>query len=135
MKKKNKILGICLGFQLLGKKGYEDGESQGLGLIDSEVIKFSNNKLKVPHVGFNNISIINKKSLLYKDIDNLSDFYFVHSYLMPYPNKNIKEDYIATCTYGEKFIASVELNNIFGTQFHPEKSQSNGLKLIKNFLN
>jgi glutamine amidotransferase len=125
------ILGICLGMQLLGMSGTEDGFTQGLGLFDGVVEKFNDlsNNIKIPHIGFNEV----KKplnSILYKNINDLSDFYFVHSYIMV----SAIEKGIAYSCHGEKFIASFENNNIFGTQFHPEKSQSNGLLLLKNFI-
>ncbi len=134
LKRKTKILGICLGFQLLCAKGYEDGESKGLGLINAVVDKFDSNIVKVPHVGFNSIKINNMNSILYKGIKNFSDFYFVHSYKLSFPNENYRSENIATCLYEKEFIASIEKDNVFGTQFHPEKSQINGLKIIKNFL-
>ena len=130
-----KILGICLGMQLLAKQGFEDGVTDGLNLIDTDVRLFNKNKLdnlKIPHIGFNNVKI-GDNSLLFKNLKNNTDFYFVHSYIMPldtFPNNSI----IHTCTYGESFVAAFEYNNIFGTQFHPEKSQMNGLKVLKNFF-
>ena len=130
-----KILGICLGMQLLAKQGFEDGITDGLNLIDTDVRLFNKNKLdnlKIPHIGFNNVKL-GDNSLLFKNLKNNTDFYFVHSYIMPldtFPNNSI----IHTCTYGESFVAAFEYNNIFGTQFHPEKSQMNGLKVLKNFF-
>lgn len=127
------ILGICLGMQLLGSHSTEDGDTTGLGLIDNQVEIFSQQELgdnRIPHVGFNSISTSNRNGLF----SNLPDdpfFYFNHSYRM------LIEDFsssYATCNYGIDFLASFECNNIFGTQFHPEKSQSNGLMLLRNFL-
>lgn len=128
------ILGICLGMQLLGNSSTEDGFSEGLGLFDGKC-ELINNDLdtdlfKVPHVGFEDIEICPSMKL-FNGIDNHSDFYFVHSYCM---QSNIESN-IATCSYGQKFIAAFENGNVMGTQFHPEKSQKNGLQLLKNFIN
>jgi glutamine amidotransferase len=125
------ILGICLGMQLLGKSSTEDGFTEGLCLFDGIVEKLNilSDGVKIPHIGFNEV----KKplnSILYQNINDLSDFYFIHSYRM----LSSIESGIAYSSYGEKFIASFEYNNIFGTQFHPEKSQTNGLLLLKNFI-
>ena len=132
--KKKKILGICLGIQLMSKSSFEDGITSGLNLINQKTIKFELNtqRFRVPHIGFNSVFIEeNKSNLLYKDIKNNSDFYFVHSYYLPFFQINAS---LGKCTYGSEFIASYEKENIFATQFHPEKSQKNGLKLLKNFL-
>jgi len=126
---KKPILGICLGMQLMGKSSTEDGFTNGLCFIDAEVNKLSVEKLKVPHVGFNQV-IVSETSKLYTDLDNLSDFYFTHSYKMS-SNKSINQ---AKCEYGEKFIVSYEFDNIAGVQFHPELSQTHGLKLLENFI-
>lgn len=124
------VLGICLGMQLLGKSGTEDGFTLGLGLYDGIVERFpSKHSIKIPHVGFNEVQKP-EKTVLYKNIKDQSDFYFVHSYRM----SSVNETGVAYCSYGERFIASFESNNIFGTQFHPEKSQTNGLILLKNFI-
>ena len=132
--KKKKILGICLGIQLMSNSSFEDGITSGLNLINQKTIKFEFNKqnLRVPHIGFNSVYIEeNKNNLLYKNIKNNSDFYFVHSYYLPSTKINAS---LGMCKYGYEFIASYEKENIFATQFHPEKSQTNGLKLLKNFL-
>lgn len=127
------ILGICLGMQLLGSHSTEDGDTLGLGLIDNQVDIFSHQELgdnRIPHVGYNSITTNNRNGLFL----NLPDepfFYFNHSYRM------LIEDFspnYATCNYGVDFLAAFEYDNICGTQFHPEKSQSNGLMLLKNFL-
>lgn len=125
------ILGICLGMQLLGESSTEDGYTEGLGLFHGRCEKFEvSDTCKVPHVGFNDVeNPVN--STLYKNIDNHSDFYFVHSYRMLTDEK----DGIATCNYGIQFVASFEKDNIMGTQYHPEKSQRNGLTLLENFVN
>lgn len=129
--KKVPILGICLGMQIMGKSGTEDGFSEGLALFDGIVEKFSfaDPTLKIPHIGFSEVQCP-EESILYRSIKNNSDFYFIHSYRML---SAVKKG-IGFCEYGEKFIASFESDNIFGTQFHPEKSQTNGLHLLKNFI-
>ena len=128
--KNNKpILGICLGMQLLGKSSTEDGNNPGLGFIEGDVVRFNNDKVKVPHVGFNQVKI-NNSLKLYQGFSSSADFYFTHSYKMT-STHTIKQ---CMCDYGGDFIASFELNNIAGVQFHPELSQYNGLKLLKNFI-
>ncbi|HEY5122997.1 MAG TPA: imidazole glycerol phosphate synthase subunit HisH [Ignavibacteria bacterium] len=130
--KKKYILGICLGMQIMAKKGYEGGDFGGLGWFDAEVIRIvTNNKnLKIPQVGWNNIDYDND-NLLFKGLPGMSEFYFVHSYYM---KCNEKKDVIATCNYGIELTAAICKNNIFATQFHPEKSQDYGLRVLKNFL-
>lgn len=130
---KKPFLGICLGMQLLSKKSYENGQTNGLGWIDAEVVKFDfidfDKKLKIPHIGWNNTSYKNKNKL-FKKIPNNSDFYFVHSY-----HFNTQEDVITSTTdYGFDFISSINKDNIYAFQFHPEKSQTVGLQLIENFV-
>ena len=131
-KKNKKILGICLGFQLLGVSSTEDGFQEGLNLIPAKVEKFDFNQknLKIPHIGFNSVNY-HKNDELFKNLKNNNDFYFVHSYR--FINKPLS-GLISTCHYGQEFIATYHKDNIFGTQFHPEKSQSNGLILLKNFF-
>jgi len=132
--KKIKILGICLGMQLLGSSSNEGGYTKGLSLIKNKTIKFSTKELKkkkIPHVGFNSIEIKSNKNYFYKNIPKQANFYFVHSYRM------LVENFSDDCTitkYGINFLSSFNKDNIYGTQFHPEKSQNNGLNLIKNFL-
>jgi len=128
-----KILGICLGMQLMGSRGYEDGDTAGLGLIINPVDKFSTQEVganKIPHIGFD---IVHSKrdARLFQGLPNAADFYFVHSYKMLPDGLSGK---ISTCNYGTEFLAAYEQDNIFATQFHPEKSQTNGLVLLKNFL-
>jgi len=125
------ILGICLGMQLFAKKGSEFGGGGGLNLIDSEVIKISNTNLRIPHIGWNSVSN-NPNSLLFTRIKPLTDFYFSHSYVMVTDDSSIVS---STCEYGLPFISSVEKGNIFGTQFHPEKSSKAGRLLLENFCN
>lgn len=125
------ILGICLGMQLLGKSSTEDGFTEGLGFFDGKCEKFdATAELKVPHVGFNDVDAP-KGSMIYDGLENHSDFYFVHSYRM----QTNEEEGIAYCDYGGRFVASFEKGNVMGTQFHPEKSQRNGLTLLQNFVN
>jgi glutamine amidotransferase len=129
----NKILGICLGMQLLGSKSSEDGETVGLNLIHTPVEEFSMNDVgtnKIPHIGFDQVSS-QPESKLFQGLPANPDFYFVHSYRMLPSGLNGKS---ATCRYGTDFLAAYENDNIFATQFHPEKSQTNGLMLLKNFL-
>ena len=126
------ILGICLGMQLLGTSSTEDGFTQGLGIFNGVVskINLTERSIKIPHIGFNTV-IPPVKSILYNNISENSDFYFIHSYKMLSDEKSG----VGYCNYGGNFIASFEQSNIFGTQFHPEKSQKNGLLLLKNFTN
>jgi glutamine amidotransferase len=130
IKNKKPLLGICLGMQLLCKSSTEDGINKGLSFINADVTKFKEHNIKIPHVGFNQVNK-NSDSILFKDINDNSDFYFTHSYKVS-SNENIKQ---SICNYGHNFIAAFEIDNIFGTQFHPELSQNNGLQLLKNFLN
>lgn len=129
--RRKKILGICLGMQLMGLSSSEDGQTQGLGLIPSTVERFDEiNIRKIPHIGFNSVSPCIGSKLL-SNLPSQPDFYFVHSYRMdPTPISQ----YISLCSYYEDFAAVYEHNNIMATQFHPEKSQTNGLSLLKNFL-
>ncbi|WP_316826385.1 imidazole glycerol phosphate synthase subunit HisH [Pedobacter miscanthi] len=126
---KKPILGICLGMQLFGNSSDEDGFNDGLALVDTKVTKFHETGLKIPHVGFNQVEVC-EKSRLFDGLSILPDFYFTHSYKMT-GDADINSSY---CTYGDKFIAGFEKDNIAGVQFHPELSQTNGLKLLKNFI-
>jgi glutamine amidotransferase len=130
LQSKKSLLGICLGMQLLGISSEEDGDNEGLGYVNGFVIKFDNKLVKVPHVGFNQVKVNNKMKLYHGFNDEHYDFYFTHSYRMR-SNANINQCY---CNYQENFVASFEHDNIAGTQFHPELSQTNGLKLLKNFI-
>lgn len=128
-----KILGICLGMQLLGSMSTEDGHTKGLNLINNKVDIFSSAEVgnqKIPHVGFDKVKK-NADSLLFMELPTESDFYFLHSYRMLATEEN---GISAVCKYGIEFLAAFEKENIYGTQFHPEKSQTNGLKLLQNFL-
>ncbi len=129
IKKKIPILGICLGMQLLCNSSDEDGGAEGLGFIEAECKKFNFTNLKVPHVGFNQVEL-NINAKINEGFNGKNDFYFTHSYKVQ-SNQDINCSF---CNYGGDFIASFEKENIIGTQFHPELSQTNGLKLLKNFL-
>ena len=132
LEKKKPILGICVGMQLFAKIGYESEKTEGFGWIDAEVRKINNmnKKLKLPHMGWNEIEL-KKDCFLFSNIKNKSHVYFIHSY--EFMTK--KKDYVvATTNYGNSIIASIEKENIIGTQFHPEKSQKNGLIILENFL-
>ena len=124
------LLGICLGMQLLGKSSSEDGYNEGLGYVNGNVVKFDNGIVKVPHVGFNQVKLNNKLKLYYGFSNEPADFYFTHSYRMV-SSEDINQCF---CNYQDDFIASFEYRNIAGAQFHPELSQTNGLKLFKNFI-
>lgn len=127
------ILGICLGMQLLGLSSTEDGLSVGFGFIDSTVERFNcsiSDNFKIPHVGFETINILRKSKLL-EGLNSQVDFYFTHSYRMVFEDQVCV---VGTCFHGETFIAVLEKDNICGTQFHPEKSQTNGLVVLKNFI-
>ena len=126
------FLGICLGMQMLATKGFENNvETMGLNLIGGDVNKIrSNNKIKLPHMGWNEVDQ-SKKVRLFENIKNNKDFYFVHSYAFNPKDKSTISSY---SKYGEKFVSSIEKNNIFGVQFHPEKSLDDGITLLKNFL-
>ena len=129
---KKPIFGICVGMQLFSSEGHEEEITQGFGWVKGSVkkIKLNNKDLKLPHMGWNEVNII-KKNNLFIDIKNLSHFYFVHSYA--FEAENI-EDVFCTTDYEQNIVAAILKDNIFGTQFHPEKSQDNGVKLLSNFL-
>ena len=129
---KKPLLGICVGLQMFADIGYEEKETNGLGWISSRVSKIDNQngKYKLPHIGWNKINIL-KNSKIFKDIENNSHMYFVHSYEFIPEDKSIIS---ATTDYSSNIVCSVEKENIFGTQFHPEKSDKIGLKIINNFI-
>lgn len=126
------VLGICLGMQLMTMNS-EEGNVEGLGWIDANVKSFdfldNKNKLKIPHIGWNNLKI-SKKNNLYYDINESDMFYFVHSY---YTSLKNREDSISVTRYGIDFVSSFQKENIFGVQYHPEKSHDQGLQILKNF--
>ena len=129
---KKPLLGICVGLQMFADIGYEEIETKGLGWISGKVMKIDNQKgkYKLPHIGWNQIDIV-KKSKILKDIENNSHMYFVHSYEFIPEDKNIIS---ATTDYSSNIVCSIEKENIFGTQFHPEKRDKMGLKIIDNFM-
>jgi glutamine amidotransferase len=129
---KKPLLGICVGLQMFADVGYEETETKGLGWIPGKVSKIDNQngKYKLPHIGWNQINIL-KDSKIFKDIENNSHMYFVHSYEFVPKDKNLIS---ATTEYSSNIVCSVEKENIFGTQFHPEKSDKGGLKIIDNFI-
>ena len=131
--KKKPIFGICVGMQLFSEKGYEEQVTEGFGWIKGSVkkIKINNKDLKLPHMGWNEVNVV-KKNDLFVDIKNLSHFYFVHSFSFKAKDE---KDIICITDYEKPVVAGILKENIFGTQFHPEKSQSNGIKLLSNFLN
>ena len=130
---KKPLLGICVGLQMFADIGYEETETKGLGWIPGKVSKIDNQngKYKLPHIGWNQINIL-KDSKIFKDIENNSHMYFVHSYEFIPNDKNVIS---ATTDYSSNIVCSVEKENIFGTQFHPEKSDKLGLNIIDNFIN
>ena len=129
---KKPLLGICVGLQMFADIGYEETETRGLGWISGEVSKIDNQngKYKLPHIGWNQINIV-KDSKIYNDIQNNSHMYFVHSYEFIPKDKSVIS---ATTDYSSNIVCSVEKDNIFGTQFHPEKSDKTGLEIIGNFI-
>ncbi len=130
---KKPLLGICVGLQMFADKGYEETETKGLSWISGKVSKIDNQngKYKLPHIGWNQIKII-KESKIFKNIENNSHMYFVHSYEFIPEDKNVIS---ATTDYSSNIVCSVEKENLFGTQFHPEKSDKTGLQIIENFIN
>jgi len=129
---KKPLLGICVGLQMFADIGYEEIETKGLGWISGKVSKIDNKngKYKLPHIGWNQINIV-KESQIFRDIENNSHMYFVHSYEFIPKDKNVIS---ATTDYSSNVVCAVEKENIFGTQFHPEKSDKIGLKIIDNFI-
>ena len=125
------FLGICVGMQVLANIGYEFGEHQGLGWINGKIIKHNSIDFTLPHIGWNSIEIVNDSPLLY-DIKDKEDFYFVHSFKYELENNN---NLISKTNYGDFFPSIIQKENIFGVQFHPEKSQDAGQTLFNNFLN
>ncbi len=125
------FLGICVGYQLLFEKSEEFGSANGLGVLKGECLRFNfkaNTNRKIPHIGWNQVRLI-KQGRLFKGIKDKTDFYFVHSY---YPNP-IENVIVTDTEYGVRFASSIERDNVFATQFHPEKSQGAGLKVLENF--
>jgi len=133
IQKKTPILGICLGMQLFARKS-EEGESTGLGWIDAEVVRFKfddkERHLKIPHMGWNLVEI-RQRNPLFEEMYPEPRFYFVHSYHIACRNE---EEVLTQTFYGYKFVSSVKKENIYGVQFHPEKSHKFGMKLLDNFV-
>jgi imidazole glycerol-phosphate synthase subunit HisH len=130
---KKPVLGICLGMQLMAKHS-EEGNADGFGWIDADVVRFKvtdTKKFKVPHMGWNTLDKI-KESPLFENINLNSEFYFVHSYYVHCKNSN---DILTETTYDNSFTSSFQKENIFGVQFHPEKSHDTGEQLLRNFVN
>ena len=123
-------LGICVGMQILSDVGYEEKTTKGLGIIQGEIKKFKKKNLIIPHMGWNSLHINNEDKILTSAF-NEKDFYFVHSYIF---ERVKKSDVLATTKYGKNFPSVVKKGNVYGVQFHPEKSHKKGLKLIKNFI-
>lgn len=131
IKRKKPILGICLGMQAMARKSFEGGEYQGLGWFDADIVKLKPKaEFKVPHMGWNDISWRMANPLSEK-LPAKVDVYFVHSYHMKCDDDG---DVVATCDYDGVVTAAVRKNHIFATQFHPEKSQEHGLKILENFM-
>lgn len=126
---KTPVLGICLGMQLM-TQGSEEGISKGLGWIKGKACKFISGSFKIPHMGWNTIHVC-KKNWLFDEAEDEKRFYFVHSY---YVQCYDKEDILTTTQYATEFVSSFQKNNIYGVQFHPEKSHKFGMHLLKNFM-
>ena len=129
---KKPLIGICVGLQMFADVGYEEKQTKGLGWLPGKVSKINNKNgaYKLPHIGWNQIKIV-KRSKIFENIENNSHMYFVHSYEFIPEDKDIIS---ATTDYSSKIVCAVEKENIFGTQFHPEKSDKSGLKIIDNFI-
>jgi len=133
LESKKPIFGICVGLQMFADIGFEEAETKGLGWISGKVSKIDNQngKFKLPHIGWNEINIT-KDSKIFKGVENNSHMYFVHSYEFVPDDKSVIS---ATTDYSSNVVCAAEKENIFGTQFHPEKSDKIGLKIIDNFIN
>lgn len=131
VEKKKPLMAICLGMQLLFDSSNEWSATKGLGFLKGDIKKFEiDSSFRIPHIGWNSINLIKNDSVLLKDIEDLSDVYFLHSFHLSSSNPTC----IATANYGVDFGAVVEKDNIFATQFHPEKSQDVGLKILSNYI-
>ena len=127
--KKKPILGICIGFQILFSGSYEFGKHTGIGFFNGEFNELKTGKLPLPHIGWNQTKLL-KNSPLTQGIPDMSYFYYVHSYAVDYREEWV----VGKCRYGQEFTSIIARDHLFGVQFHPEKSQKTGLKLLKNFL-
>ena len=125
------LLGICLGLQLMFEESEETPGKKGLGIFKGKVVKIPDHGLKIPHMGWNNLTLA-KESRLLKDLGEDPYVYFVHSYYLTTPEKDIVSAYTE---YGERLDVAVERDNVFAAQFHPEKSGDVGMKILKNFIN
>ncbi|MHB8669431.1 MAG: imidazole glycerol phosphate synthase subunit HisH [Acidimicrobiales bacterium] len=127
------LLGICLGMHLMAALGLENGPRRGLGWIEGTIDRLDSRggTLRVPHIGWNEVATAPSSCVLYAGLEPSTDFYFLHSYAL-----RTEEDSAVTgwCTYGDAFAASIHVGNLFGVQFHPEKSHKAGLSLLRNFL-
>ena len=132
LEKKIPVIGICVGMQMMGNRS-DEGKLEGLKWIDSDILKFDekliHQRTKLPHMGWNNVKQSNKSNL-FSNVPDLGRFYFLHSY---YFNCNNNNNIISTSTYGSNFTSAVNSNNIFGVQFHPEKSHFLGVQVLNNF--
>ena len=124
-------LGICVGYQLIFESGEESPGAEGLSILEGTVKRFPDVGLKIPHMGWNSVTLADPKHPLWNEMPDDPFFYFVHSY---YPEPAQEEHIAATCDYALPFAAAVIRGNLVATQFHPEKSQHNGLRLLRNFL-
>lgn len=125
------FFGICLGLQLLAETSTEHGSFRGLGWIAGHVTRLHGNGVRIPHVGWNDLEFASESPALFEGIASGQDFYFVHSYAIRPTDESCVTGW---CHHGERFAASIQVGNIFATQFHPEKSQKAGLKLLENFI-
>jgi glutamine amidotransferase len=124
------LLGVCLGMQILFERGYESGAHKGLGILSGEVVRFDlPSEYKVPHMGWNQLAI-RRKSPLFEEIGDGAHVYFVHSYYVVPSDKTVIS---AETDYGGKFTSAIRRDRLYATQFHPEKSQALGLRMLKNF--
>ena len=128
---KKNFLGICVGMQVLTTFGYEEKKFNGLDIISGETIKIKSKKTRLPNIGWHDIKILKKDSKILNGIEDRSTFYFLHSYSVQLSDDSFVSSKI---TLENEVVSSIENDNIYGVQFHPEKSQENGLKLINNFL-
>ena len=128
---KKNFLGICVGMQVLTTFGYEEKKFNGLDIISGETIKIKSKKTRLPNIGWHDIKILKKDSKIFNGIEDRSTFYFLHSYSVQLSDDSFVSSKI---TLENEVVSSIENDNIYGVQFHPEKSQENGLKLINNFL-